>query len=251
MWHNQGMRKLLTPIALALLLAAPSAHANTNQFSQFQALARPELIKPFALDLGGLLGSDSAHTGRAIGFPGFWVGGVAAIQTRPDPNDLILRSAGVHAFGLPMIEAGVGLPFKVDVVVHGVTYDRVKIYGGGLRYGLYRTDLVDTFLPNVSVSAFGDKVNAPDFGASHLGLNAAATWNLPIIKPFFVAGFDMTKVTVGAAAFPGLTGTSATAKGSRFSAGADLTPFPFMSLRAAYTMRHGIPGFDLGLGVRF
>jgi hypothetical protein len=240
-----------TILTLAVLLLAAPVFAATNPFGQFQSRARPELIKPFALDLGGLLGSDSAHTGRTIGFPGFWAGVVGAIQTRPDSNDLIMRNAGVHAFGLPMVEVGVGLPFKFDVIVHGVSYDRAKIYGGGVRYGLYRTDVVDFFLPNVSVSAFGDKVNDPDFAATHLGLNAAATWSLPLIKPFLIAGFDSTKVTVGAAAMPGLAGTSATAKGSRFSLGADLTPFPFASLRAAYTMRHGIPGFDLGIGVRF
>lgn len=243
------MRNLL-PLIAVLFVAAP-ALANSDPFAQFQSQAQANLIKPFALDLGGLLGSDSAHTGRTIGFPGFWAGAVAGIQTRPDRNDLILRNAGVHAFGLPMIEVGVGLPFKTDVIVHGVSFDRAKIYGGGLRYGLYRTSLVDTFLPNVSVSAFGDKVNAPAFSASHFGFNAAATWNLPIIKPFFVAGYDLTKVTVGAAVAPGVAGLSATARGSRFSLGADLTPFPFLSLRAAYTMRHGLPGFDLGLGARF
>lgn len=242
------MRNLLPLLALAL--AVPS-FAATNPFSQFQSQARPELLKPFALDLGGLLGSDSAHTGRTIGFPGFWAGVVGATQFRPDRNDLILRNAGVKNFGLPMIEAGIGLPFKIDVIVHGVSYDRAKIYGGGVRYGLYRTDVVDFFLPNVSVSAFGDKVNHPDFSASHLGLNAAATWSLPIVKPFLLAGFDATKVTVGSSALPGVAGASATAKGSRFSIGADVTPFPFTSLRAAYTLRHGIPGLDLGLGVRF
>ena len=234
---------------LAVLLAATAASA--TPLSDFETRARGELIKPLALDLGGLLGGASAHTGRAIGFPGFWAGAVGAVQFSPDKNDLILRDAGVKAFGLPMLEIGVGLPFKVDVIAHGMKIYDATVFGAGLRYGLYRTDLVDTFLPNVSVAAFGDRVNHKSFSATHGGFDAAATWNLPIVKPFFVAGFDVTTLKVGTAVTPGVAGLSATARGSRFSAGAELTPFPFVALRAAYTMRHGMPGFDAGLGVKF
>ena len=176
---------------------------------------------------------------------------IGAVQFSPDKNDLILKNAGVKAFGLPLLEVGVGLPFKVDVIAHGMKIYDATVFGAGLRYGLYRTDLLDTFLPNVSVSAFGDRVNHKSFSATHGGFNAAATWNLPIIKPFFAAGFDITTLKVGAATTPGVAGLSATARGSRFSAGAELTPFPFFALRAAYTLRHGMPGFDAGLGVKF
>lgn len=238
-----------TLLALAALAVAVPCHA--DPFSDFQSLVRTEYVKPFALDLGGVLGGASAHTGRAIGFPGFWAGVVAGVQTRPDRDDRVLRDAGVSAFGLPLIEAGVGLPFKVDVIVHGVTAKGLTVYGGGLRYGIYRTDLVDSFLPNLSVSAFGDKVNHAYFSASHGSVNAAATWNLPIVKPYVLAGFDVTEVKVGAATLPGVAGTKATARGSRFSVGADVHPLPLISLRGAYTMRHGIPGFDAGLGVQF
>ncbi|MBI2386338.1 MAG: hypothetical protein HYV14_10040 [Elusimicrobia bacterium] len=238
------------PVLLALLAAlTPAAHA--DPFADFQTQVRAEYVKPFALDLGGVLGGASAHTGRTLGLPGFWAGAVGSVQLRPDANDRVLRDAGVKAFGVPLIEAGVGLPFKIDVVVHGMSAMGASIYGGGLRYGVYRTDLVDTFLPNVSVSAFGDKVNHKHFSASHGALNAAATWNLPIVKPFFVAGYDVTEVKVGAATFPGVAGMKATARGSRFSAGVDVHPLPLISLRGAYTLRHGIPGFDLGLGAQF
>ncbi len=238
-----------TLFAALLVLAASSAHA--DPFSDFQTRARNEYIKPFALDLGGVLGGASAHTGRTLGFPGFWVGGVAAVQMRPDKDDRVLRDAGVKAFGVPLIEAGIGLPLKIDVIVHGVASHGLTIYGGGVRYGLYRTDLVDSFLPNISISAFGDKVNHAYFSASHGDMNAVATWNLPILKPFVLAGFDVTEVKVGAATTPGVAGTKATARGSRFSVGVDVHPLPLISVRAAYTLRHGIPGFDLGLGAQF
>lgn len=235
-------------LALLVLLAAP---AGANPLQDFSTRARPELLAPFARDLGGVLGGASAHTGRALGFPGFWAGAVASVQTRPEKDDLILRNAGVKAFGLPLLEVGVGLPFKVDLIAHGLKAYGATVVGGGVRYGVYRTELVDTFLPNVSVSAFGDRVTHEAFSATHGALNAAATWNLPIVKPFFLAGFDVTEVKVERATAAGTLGAKATGRGSRFSVGASLVPFPFLDLRAAYTLRHGVPGFDLGLGAKF
>ncbi|MEK7388362.1 MAG: hypothetical protein AAB036_01545 [Elusimicrobiota bacterium] len=241
--------KTLSSVIAALLLLSPAVHA--DPFADFQTRARSELIKPFALDLGGLLGSASAHTGRTIGFPGFWAGIVAGVQTQPDKDNLILRNAGVKAFGLPMVEVGVGLPFKVDVVAHGVKAYDASIFGAGLRYGLYRTELLTTFLPNLSVSAFADRVNHKYFSATHGSFNAAATWDLPIVKPFLAAGLDITRVKVGSASTAGVTGLTATARGSRYSLGAELSPFPFARVRGAYTVRHGRPGFDFGLGAAF
>jgi hypothetical protein len=234
---------------VAVLALASAAHA--DPFADFPTTVRAENIKPFALDLGGVLGGASAHTGRALGTPGFWAGAVAGVQFRPDKDDRVLRDSGVKAFGLPLIEAGLGLPFKIDVIVHGMSVYGASIYGGGIRYGIYRTDMIDSFMPNISISAFGDKVNHKYFHASHGALNAVATWNLPIVKPYILAGYDVTEVKVGSANTPGLSGSKATARGSRFALGVDLHPLPFVSLRAAYAMRHGLPGVDLGLGVQF
>ncbi|UPT74605.1 MAG: hypothetical protein M0D55_02405 [Elusimicrobiota bacterium] len=238
-----------TILAALLLLIAGAARADS--FNDFQNSARPGNLKPFALDLGGILGGASAHTGRAIGMPGFWAGVVGSVQSRPDRDDMILRNSGAQAFGLPMIEVGVGLPFKVDVIARGVALEGLTVLGGGLRYGLYRTDVVDTFLPNISISALGEKVDHKYFTAAHGALNAAATWNLPLIKPYFVVGYDVTEVKAGSGVFPGVVGAKATARGSRFAAGADVHPLPFISVRGGYSIRHGIPGFDLGLGVQF
>ena len=137
------MKTLIAVWALAL---APSAHA--DPFADFQTRVQTEYVKPFALDLGGVLGGASAHTGRALGVPGFWAGAVAAVQFRPDKDDRVLRDAGVKAFGLPMLEVGVGLPFKIDVIVHGVSGGGASIYGGGLR--LLVTDLPGRFAEGAS-----------------------------------------------------------------------------------------------------
>src|SRR5208282_1299696 len=132
------MRKTL--LALVFAATATSARAvQPNPFSGFEQNAASNLLKPFALDLGGVLGGSVVDTGRTYGFPGFWVGGDAILQTRPNSEDLILRDAGVHSFALPMVQAGVGLPFSTDVIVHGVGAYGVTIMGGGVRESLYRT----------------------------------------------------------------------------------------------------------------
>jgi hypothetical protein len=236
----------------ALLACATSAGAvQPNPIAGFQQYATGSLLKPFALDLGGVLGAATVDSGRTYGFPGFWAGGDAVLQTRPDRNDLILRDSGVHSFALPMLQAGIGLPFGVDVILHGVGAYGATVYGGGVRKSLYRTSVVDTFLPNVSVSAFGDKVNAGPFGASHGAFNATAMWNLPLIKPFAEVGYDFTKVTVGTANTPGVAGLSATSNATRVSAGVDLTPLPLCDIRIALLSLHGIPGGQLGFGFTF
>jgi hypothetical protein len=242
------MKRTLAILAFLTCGASAARAVQPNPFSGFSQNAAASRLKPFALDLGGLLGASTVDTGRTYGFPGFWVGGDAVLQTRPDRNDLILRDSNVHAFALPMIQAGAGLPFDTDVIVHGVGAYGVTIYGGGVRKSLYRTGTITTFLPNVSISAFGDKVNAGPFSASHGAANATAMWNLPILKPFVEAGYDLTKVTVGSAQAPGLAGTSATASGTRLAAGLDVTPLPLFDLRLAVLDLHGITGAQLGLG---
>lgn len=236
---------------LALVVSLLAAPALANPFQDFESRVRPERLAPFARDLGGVIGGASAHNGRTIGFPGFWAGPVAAVSTRPDKDDLILRDAGVKAFGVPLLEVGVGLPFKVDLIAHGLRAYGATVIGGGVRYGVYRTDLVDSFLPNVSVSLMGDKVTHEAFDAAHGSLNAAAGWNLPLVKPFLVAGYDLTEVKVGRSTTAGFVGAKATGRGSRFAVGAGVTPFPFLDLRLSYGLAHGIPQLGFGLGAKF
>lgn len=238
------------PLLLCLLLAAPALRA--EPLEDFRARVRSEYLKPFALDLGGVLGGASAHAGRTIGFPGFWAGILASVQTRLDKDDRIMRDSGEKSIGLPLLEIGVGLPLRFDAIVHGIKAEGLGVYGAGLRWGALRPGKgVSLVVPSVSISAFGDKVEHRYFSATHGSLNAAASWNLPIVQPFFVAGGDVTELKASAADTPGVAGTKATARGSRFSAGVEARPLPFMRLRGAYTLRHGLPGFDLGLGAAF
>lgn len=236
---------------MLLVLALCPTLGQADPYGEFKSRVRGSLIKPFALDLGGLLGASSFSSGRSLGMPGFEAGALGAVQSKPNKDDLILRNAGVDVFGLPLLYAGVGLPFNVDVVAHGMKAQGVSVMGGGLRYGIFQSSLLTKFLPSVGVSGFVDQVTHSAFKATHLGANLCAGWDLPLITPFLGVGLDSTKLTVREATVPGVLDLSDTAKGSRFTAGAEITPFPFVRLRGAYLLLHGVSGGLLSLGAQF
>ena len=238
-----------TLLALVLLIGAPPARAALS--GDFESRVRSNLIKPFALDLGGVLGAASIDTGRSWGFPGFEAGVVSGLQFRPDRDNLILRDSRISAFGVPMLQVGVGLPMDISVVAHGLSYAGTSVVGGGLRFGLFKAPVVGSALPTAGVPFFADKVRNAAFSAQHYAANVSAGWALPLVTPFAALGYDLTQVEVGAAVTPGVAGQSAWARGTRWALGADITPLPLLRLRAAYQMLHGIPGATLGLLFKF
>jgi hypothetical protein len=239
--------KTLLPLLL-LCLALPARADLTGDFKTQVSAAN---LKPFALDLGGVLGAASVDPGRRLGFPHVEAGIVSGAQFRPDRNDAILRNSGVKTFGVPLLQAEVGLPFGFDVVAHGLSYAGAKIFGGGARWTAFKVPLTDGSLPMIGVGVFADKVNHVNFSATHYAVNGSLGWSLPIIAPFINAGYDVTTIAVGAATAVGVVGATARASGSRFGGGLDLTPFPFIRLRAAYELLHGMPGATLDLLVKF
>lgn len=240
------MRQLL-PLVLCLLAAPLSA----APLDEFESRVRSELIKPFARDLGGLLGASGFHNGRALGFPGFEAGVLAVAQTKPDADNRILRDAGVKGLGLPLLHVAVGLPEKFDIVAHGLKVQDAAVYGGGVRYGILKSGMFTKFMPDIGVSAFADRVNHPDFFANHFAANLGVGWDLPIVQPFAAAGMDWTKLEVRVASAQNISGQSAHVSDWRMAAGADVVPFPFMRLRLAYMMLHGVPGGEVGLLFKF
>lgn len=238
---------MIKSLSLVLLLSSP---VFATPFGDVPNHATAANLKPFALDLGGILGGAAFHSGHSLGFPGFDVGIVAMTQFKPDRDNDILRNAAPKGFGLPLVQAEIGLPFRLDVIGHGITGQGARIFGGGLRWGVIRSGPI-VRIPSLAISAFADKVNHTFFSAEHYSVNASASWQLPIIHPFAGIGYDLTHVALGASAVPGLAGSSAWARGTRLTGGIDLSPLPFVHAFAAFVLRHGRSGADLGLGVRF
>lgn len=238
---------------LALLAVFCAVAASADPFDDFQSRVRPELVKPFALDVGGILGGASNPALKPLGFPGFTVGVNGAIQFRPDRDDLIMRNSGVNAFGLGFVEAGVGLPFGLEVLAHGTKVGDFTVFGGGLRANVFKAGTVTMALPSVSLSAFYDKVDHDFFDGHHVAGNAAAVWNqLPIVHPFAQVGVDSTKIEVSdSATLATARGVSATATAYRMEAGLDISPLPLLHIFGSFALRHNLPGANFGLSFTF
>lgn len=241
---------VLAAAALAVLSAA-SARAATDAFGGFERYADAGSLKPFTRDLGGLLGAATFHNGRALGFSGFDVGARYGAQFYPSKGDRILRNNGVRSFGLPWVQAEIGLPFKIDGFIRGISYQGLTIAGGGLRYGLYSPS-DKPWTPQVLVSAVGHSVVHQDFSASHFGADLVASIGAPSYGFFAGAGFDRTRLVVRSSTLdPTLNGRAVQTMESRFTAGVRLKPYHFTYLTVAYDDAHGQSGAEAALGVRF
>lgn len=248
-----SMRPTRRKKLLALLLSCglpPAAAA--GDFDGFREFVDSASLKPFTRDLGSLLGAATFHSGRSLGFSGFDVGARAGVQLRPSGGNAPLRRRGVKAFGLPWVQAEIGLPFQFDGYIRGVSYQGLTIAGGGLRYGILKQN-DQPLEPQFLLAASGHSVVHRDFAASHIGGNLIASLTYKIVTPYVGGGVDRTRVTVRTipASEPSLEGAVATTTEARFTAGASLRPKPYLYLHGAYTLTHGQSGFDSGLGIRF
>ncbi|GAB4032234.1 MAG: hypothetical protein Fur0012_10510 [Elusimicrobiota bacterium] len=209
------------------------------------------LIKPFAQDFGGVLGASDFSTGRNAGFPGFDIGLSMAVQSKPSKENRVLKNAGVDAFGLPLLSAAVGLPFTgMDIMARGFSYSGLSVIGGGLRYNLLKSGAIAKFIPDISVSAFYDSINYDYFKGSHMSLNAVASLDFPVVKPFVGVGMDRTRLEVKDVS-PLVDGIDGSISKPRWTAGARFTVFPLIYIYGAYSSLHGQSAYNAGLGARF
>ncbi len=233
--------------AAALLMLSSLSFA--TEFGSFYNSATQADLKPFARDLGGLLGSDTFHTGRVLGFSGFDMGGHVAVQFLPDKNDAVMRADGRHPAILPWAQAEVGLPLKIDGFVRGTEYDGMTAVGGGLRYGLLKVS-DEPWKPQILAAVVGNTATSQWFTADHLGASLVGSMGNQTITPYLGIGLDRTRVTVTSAANVA-PGTSVLTLEGRFTAGLQYRPWTFLYADAAYVLMHGQSGAEAGLGMRF
>jgi hypothetical protein len=246
---HEPMKALLAAVLLAVV-AAP-ALATADPYAGFAQSADSGSLKPFARDLGGLLGGATFHDGRSLGFSGFDVGARYSAQFYPSKGDKIMRNNGVRAFGLPWVQAEIGLPFKIDGFIRGISYQGLTVSGGGIRYGVYAPS-DKPWTPQILLSGVGDTVVHQSFSASHFGANVVASVGTPVFLPYVGAGFDRTRLVVRSSLLdPTLNGTTVTTFEGRYTAGVRLKIYQFTYVNLAYVLAHGQSGAEAGLGVRF
>jgi hypothetical protein len=244
------MNKTLLAVMTVLLMAA-RAHATADPYSGFERYADAGSLKPFTRDLGGILGAVTFHNGRSLGFSGFDVGVRYSSQFYPSKGNNIMRSNGVRNFGLPWIQAEIGLPFKIDGFIRGTSYQGLTVSGGGIRYGLYSPS-DKPWTPQVLVSAVGHSVVHQSFSASHFGADIVASMGNQAIMPYAGVGIDRTRLVVRSSSLdPTLNGTNVTTVASRFTVGLRVKPYQFTYISLAYLLLHGQSGAEAAAGIRF
>jgi len=255
--HLVNGKAFILRVLAVLLLSLPAAAK--DQFGGFKEYVTRDSLKPFTRDLGGLLGSACFHSGRPLGFNGLDIGVHGGFQFSPESGDDVLRRAGVDAFGVPWLQGEIGLPFRLDGFIRGVSFQGLTIAGGGMRWGL-PVGSDKPYAPNMLLSVVGHSMVHKDFSASHAGANLVVSINAPLFVPYLGAGVDRTRVVVRASDLDAsLVGQEAVATEPRVTLGFTVrNMLKFIKdlkydlyLQAAGTYTHGRPGIDSGIGLRF
>lgn len=234
-----------------LLLLALCVPASADQYGGFQDNADSGSLKPFARDLGGIIGAATFHGGRSLGFSGFDVGGRGGMQFRPAKGDRILRNGGVKAFGLPWVQAEVGMPFRIDGFIRAVGFQGLSIAGGGLRYGLLNSSDAP-WAPQLLISGTAHSVVHQHFSASHFGANLVGSMGTPMVTPYLGVGVDKVNLKVRSSLVdPTLNGSDVTTTEPRYTLGIRLKPWQFFYISLAGIYVHQQAGAEAGMGVRF
>ncbi len=249
-------------ILAALLTVACAAPAAADQYGGFQQFSDRGSLKPFARDLGGILGSGTFHSGRNLGFTGWELGFRGAMQFSPEKNDLILRRNGVRGFGLPWVQVDVGVPLRFDVFVRGVSYEGLAVSGGGLRWGIVKDpEKPHPWTFHLLAAGVAHSFVHQHFSGVHAGINLAGSMKNNWLTLFAGPGFDWTRLVARNSTLDTtLAGETVRTIESRFTVGAKIKPFaaittpkwlPYLYLSAAYLLMHGSHGAESSFGIRF
>ena len=235
------IKKILFGLGVALI-SLQAAYAGSGTYDNFPNAAVSDL-RPFARDLGGLLGSGTNHTARVLGFGGFDIGVRDVTQFEPEKKDGILKAN--NPFGLGWVQAEIGMPFRIDGFIKASAFDNMAVVGGGLKYGLTQ--------PQKKVQAMivgtGDLAAHKFFYAAHFAYGLVVSLNTPVVSPYLGLGMDNTRLTV-TANDPSLAGHSVYVAEPRYTAGVKMTFMTYGYISGGYTYTHGMGLVTAGLGLR-
>lgn len=238
-------------IAFLALALYPSSAFASDPFRGFSTYITPEAMKPFARDLGGLMGSGLYHTGRSLGFGGFDLGVRYAMQFKPSSGNTVMQNTGVGGFGIPWLQAEIGMPFRLDGFIRAANYEGLTISGGGLRWGL--SDVNDSpYVPQLMLLADADVAVHRSFSATHYSGGFALSWRLETLSPYIGASLDSTRLEVREApAGSGLVGEHVTVVEPNFTLGFSFRAKHYVYISAAASYTHSRPLMTASTGIRF
>lgn len=210
-------------------------------------------LDAFTKDIGSLMGGGSFHQGKALGFPLGVDVGVHGVGVDLQDDDAILRDDHSRATA-GWIQAEVGLPAKINIIARGGQFEDAKMYGGGLRIGLFTPSA--PLMPALSVSALYDKLNHDYIDAHTWSANAVLSVDVPFIHPYLGVGWDDTSLkptdrAFNAAPTPVSRDLKSTESGYRAELGVNISVIPFTYLNLGIGSTNSKTMYHAGLGAKF
>jgi len=231
---------------LVCCVCSCAAAAFAADFSRFHN-ALPADLKPFTRDLGGLLGSGANQTARALGFAGFDIGAKSVMQFEPERKNTILKKN--NPFGLGLIQAEIGMPYRIDGFIRAGDYEGLAVAGAGLRYGIRKVSDAPYYL-QVMIIAMGNMAAHKYFYASHFNSSLMFSVNVPHVAPYFGVGFDSTRLVAQKTDDAALTGKTTNILEPRYTFGLRVKlNLGYLACGTTYT--HGRTLVNVGAGLRF
>jgi hypothetical protein len=207
------MTKKTICFAFASLLGLSCASA--ANYDNFRNLT-PGSLKPFARDLGSLLGSGSNQTARPLGFAGFDFGVRGVAQFKPSSGNTLLKKNNL--FGMGFVQAEIGMPYRIDGFVRGGAFEGISVAGGGLRYGLWNVS-DEKYKINAMWVGMANMATHKYFYAIHFNTALVCSINVPVVAPYLGVGYDFTKFEAQNVADGTLVGKQVHVAEPRFTAG--------------------------------
>ena len=205
-------KKTVCFVFASLFGLSPASAANYDNFRDLT----PGSLKPFALDIGGLLGSGSNQTARSLGFSGFDLGVRGIAQFRPSHGNKVLKKNNL--FGLGVIQAEIGMPYRIDGFVRGGSFEGISVAGGGLRYGLWNVS-DEKYKINAMWVGMANMATHRYFYAVHFNTALVCSINVPVVAPYIGVGYDFTRLEAQGVVDPVLDGKQVSVSAARFTAG--------------------------------
>lgn len=233
------MKKVFVLI-FAFFAFAPFAKAATNIADDFHAhFGASSDLAAYNKDINALIGIADFHTGRGKTFPGFDIGATMT-AIKPSSNNNITSEDYIFT---GFLTAETQIPVVgLDVVVRGTDMNGFESLGGGLKYNF---SLLDTV--HFALGAFYDRTKTEWYTQDHYSASASASMNVLFLTPYVGIGYDYGKISTRGFDYNRSSSDGAT----RYTAGVNFTPFPFVYVYASYTKTAGNEGFQGGLGLNF
>jgi len=139
-----------------------------------------------------------------------------AAQFNPSRGNTVLKKNNL--FGLGVVQAEIGMPYRIDGFVRGGAFEGISVAGGGLRYGLWNVS-DEKYKINAMWVGMANMATHRYFYAIHFNTGVVISINVPVVSPYLGVAYDFTKLEAQNVFDGTLAGEQVRVSEPRFAAG--------------------------------